>query len=400
MKRFLRLAALYLDVYVSPFIYGRLIKRTRRDTGEKQFSLLISAPGAGNIGDQAMAESFMENVRGRIVIVTKNAEDVVVPVHCTERVHILPLPALIYGRIGRRHFLDMKQYAELLRGASSVSVVGADIMDGAYNPKASIRRSVVARASAESGVSTRILGFSWNGTAHHLARRALTDAATRGVELFARDPLSYRRCKADGIPNVSLSADTVFCGTWENTSRLHGRQAIRGKRRALVNISAHVENTVPQLANYDRILQKLDHDGFEVILVPHVSRPGSDDIALAKQLAEFSGVECTVLETLCHPSEVRALCSSADLIFTGRMHLSIMGLSRGVPSIVMSTQGKVQGLTDFFPDCAFSVTPSRDFASEVVAIIDELVATPRRVSADDLSRVSELSEKNFQGLSN
>ena len=85
--------------------------------------------------------------------------------------------------MGDAHAADLRAYAALIRRARSVSVVGADMMDGKYSLRGSVRRSLLAQAAAEAGVPTRILGFSWNAAARLAARRSLIAASRAGVSI-------------------------------------------------------------------------------------------------------------------------------------------------------------------------------------------------------------------------
>ena len=41
--------------------------------------VVLVAPGAGNVGDQALFEAFLEGAAGRVTVVTRRPADVVVP---------------------------------------------------------------------------------------------------------------------------------------------------------------------------------------------------------------------------------------------------------------------------------------------------------------------------------
>ena len=80
-----------------------------------------------------------------------------------------------------------------------MSIVGADIMDGIYVLRSSLRRSAIAAASARAGIDTSVLGFSWSGKAPATALRALRRAGAAGVRLLLRDPASAARVRDAGI---------------------------------------------------------------------------------------------------------------------------------------------------------------------------------------------------------
>ena len=127
--------------------------------------VLLAPAGGGNIGDQALVDAFIENVDGRVSVICRRPSDYAID---DERVRVVPLLSLVYGDlIG--HARDMRAFRELLRTATSFSVVGADVMDGGYGYRASANRANLARRVAEVGIDSRILGFSWNGSPHPIA---------------------------------------------------------------------------------------------------------------------------------------------------------------------------------------------------------------------------------------
>jgi colanic acid/amylovoran biosynthesis protein len=374
----------------------KAISLTVRSPDASRAAILVATPGSGNIGDQAMIEAFLENVPGEVVIVARKVSDVSIPEWARQRVHITELPNLIYGGLRSNHLKNIAEFAALLHRASSLSLVGADVMDGAYNPRASIRRSNLVRLGQSLGVQSRILGFSWNGQASRPVLEAAVRASKAGVRMMLRDPISKARALAGGLRNTVEVADVVFRGTTstEPTGLLSSTQG----KVALVNISAHIESSFSQVDEYVQVVTHLDKHGYHVILVPHVSRDGSDDLALARKLQSRLQVKVDLVGELLSPEAIRGLCRHASLVITGRMHLSIIALSQGVPSIILSSQGKVEGLAQRFTGSAWCVEPTAGFGKEIQGLID-------RVDSVDLDQLQlqrslsiELAGRNFVGL--
>jgi hypothetical protein len=121
-----------------------------------RWHILISPPGGGNIGDQAMVEAFLDNVPGTIVVVVLKASNVVIPARFSARVRIVELHGLIYNDGLPLRFADMWTYHRLLRGARSVALIGGDTMDGAYNQIASVNRANLLRHACQAGVPARL----------------------------------------------------------------------------------------------------------------------------------------------------------------------------------------------------------------------------------------------------
>lgn len=362
--------------------------------------LVLAAPGNGNIGDQAMLEAFLENTTGPVVVIERYAGDVVIPEEQADRVEVVQLPHLVYG-VGDEHVADLRRYAALIRRARSVSVVGADMMDGKYSLRGSVRRSLLAQAAAEAGVPTRILGFSWNASARLAARRALVAASRAGVVPLLRDPLSAERARRAGMQRVEEVTDIVFSASTRDGSFRDGLGLPAGVPFALVNASALVATMVDQVPEYERIVDRLRAAGVHVVLLPHVSRPIGDDTIAVRAVAERVGTEgVTVVDRVLMPAEIRGFAEDALLTVTGRMHLAIMSLSLGVPAITLATQGKVEGIMRLIGLPQLCVEPTPGFADRVLPVIDRILAEPGvRTTIDNaLPEVRRLSAFNTRGL--
>ncbi|MFC9918994.1 polysaccharide pyruvyl transferase family protein [Agromyces binzhouensis] len=380
----------------------RLVRRVVPGiAGGDRSHLVVAAPGAGNIGDQALFEAFLEATGGaRVTVVVDSEDSVHVPAAYAERVEVAVLPHLLYGSGAARRG-DLRRYAGLLADAASLSVMGADIMDGRYSLRASVNRSAVAAAAADVGVDARILGFSWNGEARFAARRALITAAGAGAVPMLRDGVSARRAVADGVPLVRDVADLVFAASSVDPSAeaLLPRPA---KPIALVNVSGLISRTFDQVDEYERVIRHLRSVGCHVVLVPHVSRPKGDDVVACAAVAERVGPEdLTVVSGLLSPAQIRGLTVRAAVTVTGRMHLAVMTLMHGTPAITLATQGKVEGLMELFGTPELCVAPVEGFASSVIGAVDQVLPpdSPTRLAiADALPRVRELAARNVDGL--
>ncbi|TFV96971.1 polysaccharide pyruvyl transferase family protein [Leifsonia flava] len=358
--------------------------------------LLIAAPGRGNIGDQALFEAFLENAPGPIIAIVRETDDFVVPDAVSSKVEVFPLPSLVYGE-GPAHEQAIRTFVELLRRARSLSIIGADIMDGRYSLRGSVRRAMLAEIGAIEGVPTRIVGFSWNGSPSFGARRALVRASRAGVVPLLRDPRSAERAIEHGISSVELVADIVFAATTTDAS-----VATPAVPFAIVNVSGLIARTTDQTAQYRRIIDHLRSAGLHVVILPHVIKDLSDDLVACRAVAEVvAGPDVTFVEELLPPAQIRALAAQATVTVTGRMHLSIMSLMGGTPAVTMATQGKVEGLMELIGAPELCVSPAGDFAGPVIASLAHVMppssATRAAITAG-LPRVIELARANTAGL--
>lgn len=373
-----------------------------RQTGVAGPHVIINSTGGGNIGDQAMFESFLANVEGPVKAIVRSIDAFDVPDSLEPgRVELVVLPRLIYGR-GLSRLANVLTFARTLRGARSLSIVGADVMDGGYGRRPSALEWSLAAAAVKAQIPTRVLGFSWKESVDRAILSAARRAARGGVVAIARDPHSRARLRKNGIEAVE-AADVVFlhagvAETNEHEALVRG-WVEAGKRVAIVNMSGLINSTLNQNEEYAHIVETLGELGYEILLLPHVST----DIPVIESFKASSADHKDVnhVDRLLTPSEVKALAAQADVVVTGRMHLSILALSSGVPSIVLATQGKVLGLMELVGTPASCIDPVRGFASQVTGQLRELdinrSATAATINAG-VQRARVLAAANFRDL--
>lgn len=367
----------------------------------QRWHVLVAPPGGGNIGDQAMVEAFLENTTGPVRIVVRTESDLTLPAEYSDRVELHPLPALIHGT-GNEHREAIEGYRHVLSSAKSLTVVGADAMDGAYDVRASVRRADAATMASNVGVDARILGFSWNSAARPGARAALVRAGRSGVQLLLRDPVSAQRARADGLLGVTDVADAVFSARTVSSGAVDEYLGAAPGPYVVVNASGLVARSLDQVAEYAGIVRALLDAGLTVVLVAHVMRSSASDLIACRKLHErVDDPRVILIDRLLSPAEVRGLCAGARLVLAGRMHLAIQALWSGVPAITLATQGKVEGLMRLFDTEALCVEPSEGLRDRVQPLITDVLARREWYSAriiDRLPAVRQLSDLNFDGL--
>ena len=363
--------------------------------------VLVAPPGGGNIGDQAMVEAFLENTTDPVRIVVRAAEDIRIPAEHAARVRLEEIPTLLYGD-GAPHRRSIEQYRRVLASALSLSVVGADIMDGAYNVRASARRADLATLARSIGVDARVLGFSWNGKANRGSRLALARAGRRGVRLLLRDPVSAARARADGLQNVTEVADSVFSARSSSSTALRELLADPPPPFAVVNASGLVGRSMDQVTEYAAIVRWLLDRGLTVVLLPHVVRSSADDLTACRAVwNRVDDPRVILVDRVLAPAEVRGLCAAAQIVLTGRMHLAIQSLWSSVPAITLATQGKVEGLMRLFDTDALCIVPGAGLADRVIPVATDVLDHRERYRAAIAARlaaVRALADLNFSTL--
>lgn len=368
--------------------------------------VLLAATGGGNIGDQAMLESFMQNSTGPLAIITSDVRSLKIPEGHISRVAVHEIPDLVKGlpvlRLGAT-----RRLIHLLRGAKSYSVIGADIMDGVYSPEQSVARMSSINCALIMGVDARILGFSWSPNAGHSAKSAMR-RLNCGARIYARDPRSLDRLKQDGVTNAQLVADTVFSldahqdvpvlKSWIESRKESGR------RIAIVNISGLISRDVDLSKDYLEIIEHLIASNYSVLLLPHVIRRGDDDSNAIANLANSlpkADENIHRVDYLLEPGQVKALVSHVDVVVTGRMHLAVISLSAGVPTITFGTQGKVEGLYALVHLASFCVAPQAGVGVRCIELLNTIDRDRLQICSSISNALPEIlnsSKRNFDAL--
>ncbi|MBN0974526.1 MULTISPECIES: polysaccharide pyruvyl transferase family protein [unclassified Gordonia (in: high G+C Gram-positive bacteria)] len=372
---------------------GRL---TRGERGAGR-TLVVAPVGGGNIGDQALFEACMKSIPSASTVVMKVRSGLDYEFLDTRDSLVVELPNLVYGT-WMRNWIDLVRFNRHLTNADKLYFVGADTLDGAYSELASVNRLRIATVAALRGITTTVLGFSWNEAPNVRCERLLIRCADAGATLCVRDPESYERVSSLDVRTARLTADIVFTLVPESTSV--EQQYERGQY-CVVNASGLVERLVEGSADryVDLIRQVLEQD-MCVVLVPHVIRSGGDDLAVLREVhSQFRGdPRVTLVDTLLSPTEVMGLAEGARFVVTGRMHLAVMALRSGTPAITVATQGKVEGLLASL-DCSELLVPADQQGlsglGEAMRALIESESDIRTRVASALPAVLERAELNF-----
>jgi polysaccharide pyruvyl transferase WcaK-like protein len=364
---------------------GKLGRRQPRD-----INVIVTTAGMGNIGDQALLEACLEHIDGKRVVVVANPASL--QVEAGQEVSVLVLPHLVQSTVVLWP-PDVRRFAGLLRRACSLTIIGADIMDGSYDPGEAWSRWHLCRLAAMYRVPTRVVSASWSTKADRLVVRE-AQRATRSASFYVRDPFSVRRVTAAGIAAEAV-ADVVFASVstlasiWSEW--IAERRSLHNEHTLVLNTSGLIQTRSDLGPMYEQVIALARSAGWSVLLLPHVIRVSDDDLKVARDvLARWSsrGIDDGVrlVDERIRPAEVREIVKNADLVFAGRMHLAIMALNMETPMVVLSTNDKVEGLAAMFGSSELAVSPS----TEVPPIIRSVIADP--------NRLKELKDRICHGL--
>ncbi|MCF3936473.1 polysaccharide pyruvyl transferase family protein [Acuticoccus sp. M5D2P5] len=309
---------------------------------------------------------------------------------------------------------DDRALARLLwriRDFDAAYFVGADVLDGTYNPPSISRRLKILHWFAAQGKRATILGSSFTEAPSALCIETLK-ALPKNAVINARDPVSKERMERFLRRPVTLVADVAFLTEADPTSEQArdfaawcGRRRAAGDRIVAINASCHNDVKVPDYtAKHIEIARTLLAEGASLIFVPHDTRSDRSDVVIAEEIMAGLAEDADRIR-LCEPNDprsVKAVLGLADFIVTGRMHVAILGMGAGVPAFSFGYQGKFEGLYQLLglPVDALLENPA-DIAPRYETILAKIRAgfADAKVHAAtldaNLPRVREMSLANF-----
>ena len=330
-----------------------------------------------------------------------------------------PLDSQIHARIPAERFFyrgsRVQQWliARRLRRYDAAYFIGADVIDGAYNPPSVERRLwTLAKVAARTG-KARILGASFNTKPEPRAIDALRRLPPE-VIICARDPLSKGRMEAALDRPIRLVADLAFllAPRPESPEAIAGKAWIalqhkEGRAVIAVNINYLQVNRQPDLIDaYVVLMNRLLEAGMSLLLVPHDTRSATPDQMLLEKAATGCGAGQAARMHMFpprSPGAVKAVLEHVDLLFTGRMHAAVLALGAKTPVVCLSYQDKFEGLAEYFDlREAEIIQEPEDFTANPGRVTDLLLdhirqqKQLRRRIEDRLEAVIDLARLNFQ----
>lgn len=389
-------------------VIGRSLSNLRSDSGPDELRALIIPPAIpGSLGDAAMISASSRSLR-------KTG---------ATRVDLLygkewALDEKIDRRISaERFFYKQSAIQEALLVSrlpqySECYFIGADVIDGAYNPRSVTARISLLAEAARFGKKATLLGASYNKNPEATTKKALRELPA-SVTICARDPVSRTRMENALNRPVRQVADLAFLlkPRLDHTVVVQAQEWIQRRKNAgdqVIGLNANYlhaqkDSNIPRAL---RILVEhlLRHD-ISIVLIPHDTRSQVPDQKLLEDATaavapEYRG-RIFMLPPV-SPGVVRAIVPALDFLATGRMHTAILALSGGTPTFCFAYQDKFEGLLQFFKlqDADLLSTPAElSSHPELIAqkIIDKLQfkALFSRQIRQQLPEVIKLSQSNF-----
>lgn len=374
--------------------------------------LVFEVTSRGSLGDEAMIAATVQDIRARA------PQKHIVRLSLGEPPPGEEVSACNIEKLfGRQRGLPMvfARVGRLALGADRAWIPGADVLDGYYSVRRSVRRLWLAEFLARCGVATTVLGFSFNEKPAPEAVAGLRRLVGR-ARLVARDPVSHERLRSAGIP-TELGADCAIAlvpadlgKTARGAAMLAWFRAAREQRRPIIGVNANalgahsaLFGSVAQQAGFYRDLLERLTDRLDAcfVLVPHDHRPAGNDAALLGRI--FATLPARVqdrclrvdLDSRLSAAEAKAIARELDFAIAGRKHFAVACLSSGVPAAVVSYQGKVHGLLQSAGVPELAVEPAAaalDAMRETVVRLAERAAALRAMlKTRELARLAALN---------
>lgn len=397
---------------ISVPIEVRAVDRIRRVV------IVPSDPGTltGAKGDEAMMNAAVNRLRDAepglvvgVLTATKQAED------AARALDFQPIPVWT-------HPWDLNHVNAAIDEfcPDGMLIVGADVMDGYYNPVTAIQMLVVADISARKGVKTAILGFSFNKKPSPYLKEVF-DGASPTLNINVRDKISLGRFKKFSSTSANLVADIAFLlvpeiestrvgaiQVWADSRRVLGDAVIGFNMHPMLIRKASAAQVTELVDSAVRSLSEvMEARSVSVLLLSHDYRGADGDdsclsVIFSKLADRFPGRLCYPTEHM-RAAELKAITGSLDGVVTGRMHLAIASLGMGVPVAALTYQDKFQGLFEHFNlDTDFLLPPEGVADPEVLRpMIDKFISSIDLLKAQVTERkadVMRLSQANMNGL--
>lgn len=388
-------------------------------------SAIIFAPAdPGSLGDEAMVlacKDYLEQQGIKNITVIDHTSKEVYPV---DRIPNINLREFLVYKSWDNFLISFLYAGWRINQYERLYCLGADMMDGYYSNFATFKRIKLVEIASMLGLSTGILGFSYNRKPTNLSRELLS-ALPPTTKLCARDQISYQRLMDFVSHPVDLVADVAFLLqpveqsetlnkvlSWVNSQKNQNKIVVG------LNIHALLFNRIEGVTANDIVdvfaaaLTKLYYDNQQLsfIFLPHDIRTvkGINDNILLTRVIERLSVEvaksCFNIPFPCRTKEIKAIVKNLDCVVTGRMHLGIACISQGIPIACITYQGKFEGLYQHFNLEPLFIDPKELFVPnqhQLIDLIHQLINKREQLHQqimNKLPEVKKLSEANFESI--
>lgn len=301
-----------------------------------------------------------------------------------------------------------------------VILMGADGVDGSYDPSFSVRNVALVDLLSRSGAEAYITGFSVSRDFHPLVTTVF-DRIDENVAVNLRDPVSFARftdasdCSAREVADVAFllkpqeSRSVGRLNKWIDEQRSLGRTVLGLNFHPLLLELDHRSALNDLIEAMAEVVEGLLKTGdIAILLIDHDERGSSSDALCLRPLYEM--LTSRFSQRLLYPEgrlsapEIKALSSQLDGVISGRMHLMIASIGAATPTFGIDYKDKMEGLLqlceldcDNLASAETVLADPNDFRERIMAWIADLEAQRSKVVAA-LPSIRKSALKNFAPL--
>lgn len=414
--------ALHVDI-VSKMIarvklHGIRIRRTLHP--RRRNALILPPTTPGSIGDDAMLSATFAELRKRgfkkIGLLQHGlSEALSFSVTGDESYNLT-------GYFGDNRVRTALDVLRPLTNYDYIFIIGADVLDGYYSDQRSYLRLNLAVKAEQLGLTTTLLGFSYNDTPGKLALKAMKQLG-QNTRICVRDPVSRKRINSLIDHPTEQVADVAFLlkpeppsdpqlVSWLNTNR--------AAQIPLIGINAVMttsffsdkrpESQKAYVQFYVDLISAVaaEHPDSLFLFIPHDYRPngtGESPILehLYYQLPAGVRDRARVLSGRYSAAQIKWITGQLDFIVSSRMHLAIASIGQMTPVFCFEYQGKFQGLFELIKQPEMLATMESILLEPdrlIRAILGNIRRAPQlRAQINSvLPDITALAERNFDCL--
>lgn len=331
--------------------------------GPKEGNFLLLPPSDldGSFGDELMVRSFVSNFAG-------NAQVTIFTDHLIRRDDFLGQSSQVKYKNGFQ-VRNYGQWAEALKSASAIFIIGADALDGSYSSRHSLRFFRLAEMAHKMQIPVYFSGFSVSLKLTNIAKLALENVAHFSY-LKARDIDSYDRLLAfipkDQLIQVSdmaficpydekneKSAEFSDFVQWAQFQHDEGRKIIAFCPNSIqtekLGWQKYMDGIKSLIAEFDR------NANISIAYLYHDIRPlfeGKSDKDISEHLYNENilgdNARCFFPNKIQNGVALKSYLKHTEFTMTGRMHFGISGLAAGKPMFGICYANKFEGMLRLF----------------------------------------------------
>lgn len=335
------------------YIIPKSISFTKPFLADKKRLAFVAPAPTGSLGDQALLEGFK-------VLADKNRKILIeVLVDQNSRKHEFSDGFVSHYQLPQR--LGLKELLLLaikLIKHPEIIFIGADTLDGSYNPYKNSMWISIANFLEVSGMSVSFISFSFSDTPNKEIVQKISDCR-KNIKFCARDTFSKHRFENHCLKPANLVADLAFLmpSSTQNTVVIDFLSKIETQRKnypLLIGLNVNYLGQKDQLKeivkSYSQAITSILNSsticGF--VLIPHDFREGQSDLVVLNKIYKNLDKEVQskvfILNSKYSAWDAKKIVGMCDLVFTGRMHLAISAMSQCIPIYCFSYKDKFEGL--------------------------------------------------------